>query len=205
MQGLLIVMSGFSGAGKGTLMKRLLTDFEDNYCFSVSMTTRGPREGEVDGKDYFFVDRETFEKNIEADGFVEYAEYCGNYYGTPKAYVDKQLAAGKCVILDIEVQGAMQIKKKFPDALLVFVTPPSIDVLVSRLRARGTESEEVIMKRVNRAKEEAHSIDKYEYIVINDDLDTAVQDMHEMVMAARFSTFRNREFISEIKAELNQY
>lgn len=204
MEGLLVVMSGFSGAGKGTLMKRMLSDFDD-FCFSVSMTTRAPREGEVDGKDYFFVTRETFEKEIEKNGFVEYAEYCGNYYGTPKAYVEKQIKAGKCVILDIEVQGAMQIKKQFPDALMVFVTPPSIDVLLSRLRARGTESEEVIMKRINRAKEEALSIDKYEYIVVNDKLDQAVNDMHEMVMAARFSTFRNRVFVKNIIDELNQY
>lgn len=204
MEGLLIVMSGFSGAGKGTLMKRLLSDYED-FCFSVSMTTRVPRAGEVDGKDYFFVDRQTFEKAIHDDGFVEFAEYCGNYYGTPKSYVDMQLKAGKCVLLDIEVQGAMQIKEKFPDALMVFVTPPSIEVLIERLRARGTETEDVINKRISRAKEEALSIDKYEYIVVNDDLDQAVKDMHEMVMAARFSTFRNRHFISEIKEELNQY
>lgn len=204
MEGLLIVMSGFSGAGKGTLMKRMLADYEE-FCFSVSMTTRAPREGEVDGKDYFFVDRPAFEKAISEDGFVEYAEYCGNYYGTPKSYVDKQLKAGKCVILDIEVQGAMQIKEKFPDALMVFVTPPSIEVLIERLRARGTETEEVIQKRIKRAKEEALSIGKYEYIVVNDDLDEAVKDMHEMVMAARFSTFRNREFINSIKEELNQY
>lgn len=204
MEGLLIVMSGFSGAGKGTLMKRMLADYEE-FCFSVSMTTRAPREGEVDGKDYFFVDRPAFEKAISEDGFVEYAEYCGNYYGTPKSYVDKQLKAGKCVILDIEVQGAMQIKEKFPDALMVFVTPPSIEVLIERLRARGTETEEVIQKRIKRAKEEALSIGKYEYIVVNDDLDEAVKDMHEMVMAARFSTFRNRDFINSIKEELNQY
>ena len=204
MEGLLIVMSGFSGAGKGTLMKRMLQDY-DEFCFSVSMTTRAPREGEVDGKDYFFVTREIFEKEIANNGLVEYAEYCGNYYGTPKAYVEKQIKAGKCVILDIEVQGAMQIKKQFPDALMVFVTPPSIDVLIKRLRARGTESEEVIMKRINRAKEEALSIDKYEYVVVNDDLDQAVNDMHEMVMAARFSTFRNREFVKNIIDELNQY
>lgn len=204
MKGLLIVMSGFSGAGKGTLMKRLLSDYDD-YCFSVSMTTRAPREGEVDGKDYFFVDRDTFEKTIKENGLVEYAEYCGNYYGTPKAYVDKQLKAGKCVILDIEVQGAKQIKKKFPDTLMVFVTPPSIEVLLKRLRARGTETEEVIMQRIKRAKEEAKSIDAYEFLVINDDLDTAVEDMHKMVMSARFATSRNTGFIEEIKNELSTY
>lgn len=201
MDGLLIVMSGFSGAGKGTLMKRLLNDYED-YAFSVSMTTRAPRVGEVDGKDYFFVTRETFEKNIENDGFVEYAEYCGNYYGTPRAYVEEQLRNGKNVILDIEVQGAMQIKAKFPNALMVFVTPPSIDVLLKRLRARGTETEDVIQKRINQAKEESSRMDKYEYIVINDDLDTAVKEMHEIVCSAKFATSRCSDFMTEIKTEL---
>lgn len=201
MDGLLVVMSGFSGAGKGTLMKRLLNDYED-YVFSVSMTTRAPRVGEIDGKDYFFVTKEAFEKNIEADGFVEYAQYCGNYYGTPKAYVEEQLRNGKNVILDIEVQGAMQIKAKFPSALMVFVTPPSIEVLLKRLRARGTETEDVIQKRINQAKEESSRMDKYEYIVINDDLDTAVKEMHGIVCSAKFATERCGDFMTEIKTEL---
>ena len=201
MDGLLVVMSGFSGAGKGTLMKRLLNDYED-YVFSVSMTTRAPRVGEIDGKDYFFVTKEAFKKNIEADGFVEYAQYCGNYYGTPKAYVEEQLRNGKNVILDIEVQGAMQIKAKFPSALMVFVTPPSIEVLLKRLRARGTETEDVIQKRINQAKEESSRMDKYEYIVINDDLDTAVKEMHGIVCSAKFATERCGDFMTEIKTEL---
>ena len=202
MDGLLIVISGFSGSGKGTILKRLLRDY-DEYVFSVSMTTRAPRDGEVDGKDYFFVTREEFEKTIKEDGFVEYAEYCGNYYGTPKAYVEEQLKKGKSVILDIEVQGAMQIKEKFPDALMVFVAPPSIDVLLQRLRARGTETEEVIQKRLLRAKEEVERIDKYEYLVINDDLDTAVSELHQMAEAAKFSTKRLSKFMAKIKTELN--
>lgn len=204
MNGLLIVMSGFSGAGKGTILKRLMQDY-DNYVFSVSMTTRNPREGEVDGKDYFFVTREAFEKTIKEQGLVEYAEYCGNYYGTPKAYVDEQLKKGKNVILDIEVQGAMQIKEKFEDALMVFITPPSIEVLVNRLRARGTESEEVIMKRVLQAKTESTKMDKYEYLVVNDDLDTAVKTLHGIVEAAKYSTSRRKDFIADIKSELNNY
>ena len=203
MNGLLIVMSGFSGAGKGTLMKRLLNDYED-YCFSVSMTTRAPREGEVDGKDYFFVTKEAFEKTISENGLVEYAKYCDNYYGTPKAYVDEQLKKGKNVILDIEVQGALQIKEKFPEALMVFITPPSIDVLVKRLRARGTETEEVIKKRINQAKEEALRMDKYEYLVINDDLDTAVKQLNSIVEAAKFSIKRNEKFMEEIRTELKE-
>ncbi len=201
MDGLLIVMSGFSGAGKGTLMKRLLNDY-DNYAFSVSMTTRSPRVGEVDGKDYFFVTREAFEETIKNEGLVEYAEYCGNYYGTPKAYVDEQLKQGKNVILDIEVQGAMQIKEKFPDALMLFVIPPSIEVLLKRLRARGTETEEVIQRRITQARTECTYMDRYEYLVINDDLDVAVKDMHSMVESAKFTVARRKDFITTIIDEL---
>ena len=201
MDGLLIVMSGFSGAGKGTLMKRLMADYDD-FAFSVSMTTRAPREGEVNGREYFFVTREEFEKTIEEDGLVEYAQYVGNYYGTPKAYVNEQLKKGKNVILDIEVQGAMQIKEKFPDALMVFVIPPSIEVLLQRLRARGTESEEVIARRITQAKTECTYMDRYEYIVINDDLDTAVKEMYAMISSAKYTVSRRREFIANIIDEL---
>ena len=203
MDGLLIVMSGFSGAGKGTVMKKLLSEY-DNYVFSVSMTTRKPREGEVDGREYFFVDRKTFEENIAKDGFVEYAEYCGNYYGTPKAYIIEQLKQGKNVLLDIEVQGAMQIKEKYPDVLMVFITPPSIEVLISRLRARGTESEEVIRKRVERAKVESTFMDKYEYLVINDDLDKAVKELDGMARTARYTISRRADFMAQIKEELSR-
>ena len=201
MDGLLIVMSGFSGAGKGTLMKRLMADYDD-FAFSVSMTTRAPREGEVNGREYFFVTKEEFEKTIEEDGLVEYAQYVGNYYGTPKAYVNEQLKKGKNVILDIEVQGAMQIKEKFPDALMVFVIPPSIEVLLQRLRARGTESEEVIARRITQAKTECTYMDRYEYIVINDDLDTAVREMYAMITSAKYTVSRRREFIANIIDEL---
>ncbi len=201
MDGLLIVMSGFSGAGKGTLMKRLMADYDD-FAFSVSMTTRAPREGEVNGRDYFFVTKEEFEKTIEEDGLVEYAQYVGNYYGTPRAYVEEQLKKGKNVILDIEVQGAMQIKEKFPDALMVFVIPPSIEVLLKRLRARGTESEEVIARRITQAKTECTYMDRYEYIVINDDLDTAVREMYSMITSAKYTVSRRRDFIADIIDEL---
>ena len=201
MDGLLIVMSGFSGAGKGTLMKRLMSDYED-YAFSVSMTTRAPREGEVDGKDYFFVSKETFEKAIEEGKLVEYACYCDNYYGTPYDYVNKQLKAGKNVILDIEVQGALQIKEKFPDSLMIYVLPPSVDTLLQRLHSRGTETDEVIAKRIAQAKKEVAFIDKYEYLVINDDLDTAVKEMHDMIMSARYAVSRRKDMIEEISGQL---
>lgn len=201
MDGILIVMSGFSGAGKGTLLKRLLNDY-DEFAFSVSMTTRGMRPGEVDGKDYFFVSRERFEEEVARDGLIEHAEYCGNFYGTPRAYVFEQLKKGKSVILDIEVQGALQIKEKIPEALMVFVTPPSIAELEHRLRSRGTETEEAIQKRLNQARIESEYIDRYEYLVINDDLDTAVKEMHDIVLAQRFQTERCQAMIDSLRTEL---
>ncbi|MCQ2523888.1 MAG: guanylate kinase [Lachnospiraceae bacterium] len=200
-KGILVVISGFSGAGKGTLVKRLLCDCDD-YALSVSMTTRGMREGEVDGRDYFFVTKDAFEDAIKNDMLVEHASYCGNYYGTPKAYVDKMLSEGKCVILEIEVQGAMQIKEKFPDTLLLFVTPPSIKILENRLRGRGTETEEVIAKRLRQAMDEAKLMEKYEYLIINDDLDECVKQTDEIIHAALFEASRNADFISDMKQQL---
>ena len=201
MDGLLIVMSGFSGAGKGTLLKSVMSQY-DNYVFSVSMTTRSPREGEVDGKDYFFVDRQTFERTIEEDGLVEHAEYCGNYYGTPKAYIEKKLKEGMNVILDIEVMGATQIKKKFPNALMIYVVPPSIEILRERLSKRGSETKEVIDKRLLKAKEECEYISDYEYIIVNDDLEEAKKKFINIVDTARQAVFRNNDFINELKQEL---
>ena len=143
--GILVVISGFSGAGKGTLVRKLMEKY-DNYALSISMTTRDAREGEEDGVHYFFVDHKKFEQTIANDGLLEYASYCGNYYGTPREYVEKQIAAGKDVILEIEVQGALQIKKKFPNTLLLFVTPPSAKELAQRLRDRHTETDEQIVQ-----------------------------------------------------------
>ena len=165
-----MVISGFSGAGKGTLVKKLLSEY-DNYALSISMTTRGPREGEQDGREYFFRTKEQFEENIAKNGFIEYAQYCGNYYGTPKAYVEEQMQAGKDVILEIEIQGAMKIKEQFPESLLLFVTPPSAKELQKRLVGRGTETADVIAQRLARAYEESEGMDAYDYIVVNDDLD----------------------------------
>ena len=165
-KGILIVVSGFSGAGKGTLMKQLVHSY-DNYALSVSMTTRNPRPGEEEGKEYFFVSREAFEEKIAQDGLIEYACYCDNYYGTPKEYVEKQLEKGKDVILEIEIQGALKVKEKFPTALLMFVMPPNAAELRKRLEGRGTESREVIAKRLKRATEEAEGIEQYDFIVIN--------------------------------------
>lgn len=202
-KGILIVVSGFSGAGKGTLMKELLKNY-DNYALSISMTTRGPREGETDGKEYFFTTRENFEKKIAEDGLIEYAEYCGNYYGTPKAYVQQQLEAGKDVILEIEIQGALKVKEKFPDTLLLFVTPPDAAQLKSRLVGRGTETMEVIETRMNRAAEESEGIEAYDYLVINDVLEKCTKEIHEIVQMTKYQPARNAEFIENFRTELKE-
>lgn len=199
-----MVVSGFSGAGKGTLMKKLLEDY-DNYAFSVSMTTRSPREQEINGVHYFFVLKEEFEQKIAEEGFVEYASYCDNYYGTPKSYVEEQLNAGKDVILEIEIQGALKVKEKFPEALLLFVMPPSAEVLKERLMSRGTESLEVIQKRLERAFDEAKGIDEYEYVVINRDVDECVREIHSIVSSAKNKPKRNKEFIENLKEELKVF
>ncbi|MCH5256078.1 MAG: guanylate kinase [Lachnospiraceae bacterium] len=200
-KGVLIVVSGFSGAGKGTLMNRLIDEY-NNYALSISATTRAPRPGEEDGREYFFLKKDEFEKRIEAGGFIEYACYCDNYYGTPRDYVEKQLKAGKNVVLEIEIQGAMKIRQQFPTALLLFVMPPDVAELKRRLTGRGTESPEVVAKRLNRAVEEAKGIEEYDYILINDDLETCVKNMHEIVEAARSTPYRNEEFIENIREEL---
>ena len=168
-KGILVVVSGFSGAGKGTVMKRLLEKYDD-YALSVSVTTRAPRPGEEDGIAYFFRSREEFEQLIREDALIEYAQYVENYYGTPRSYVEEQLSAGRNVILEIEIQGAMKVKEKIPEALLVFVTPPTVAELEKRLKGRGTETDQVIADRLARAGEEAKGMDQYDYILVNDDV-----------------------------------
>lgn len=203
-KGILIVLSGFSGAGKGTLVKKLLQTY-DNYALSISMTTRQPRAGERDGVEYFFTDKEGFEEKIRENGFIEYASYCGNYYGTPKAYVEEQLEAGRDVILEIEIQGALKVKEQFPESLLLFVTPPSAAELERRLMGRGTEASEVIAKRLARASEESEGIEAYDYIVVNDNLDVCVEELHRLVDAARRAPVRREAFIKEIREELKGF
>lgn len=204
-KGVLAVVSGFSGAGKGTLMKALLSEHADQYALSISATTRGPREGEVDGREYFFKTKDQFEQMIAEDALIEHACYVGNYYGTPKSYVMEQLEAGKNVILEIEIQGALKVKERFPDTLLLFVTPPSAGELERRLRGRGTETDEVIKSRLKRAVEEAEFMDRYDYILVNDDLETCVREMHELIQAQRYKTSQNQEFIVEMKEDLKQF
>ena len=200
-EGILIVVSGFSGAGKGTIMKALLERY-DNYALSISATTRNPRPGEEEGKAYFFKTIEEFEKMIAKDDLIEYAMYVGNYYGTPKAYVEEQLCAGKDVILEIEIQGALKVKEKFPNTLLLFVTPPSAEELRKRLEGRGTEIQEVIDGRMKRAIEEAEYMDQYDYLVVNDELDVCVEEMHHLIQGEHERCFRNQTFIEHMKREL---
>ena len=200
-RGVLAVVSGFSGAGKGTIMKSLMAKY-DNYALSVSATTRNPRPGEEDGREYFFRTKEEFEEMIRQDQLIEYARYVENYYGTPKAYVEEQLSAGRDVILEIEIQGALKIKKQFPDTLLLFITPPSAQELVRRLTDRGTEDHETILARLQRASEEAEGIDCYDYLVMNDDLDTCVEQTHELIQLQHRRASKNMELINQIRKDL---
>ena len=202
-KGILTVLSGFSGAGKGTAMKRLMEKYDD-YALSISATTRNPREGEVDGREYFFKSTEEFEKMIAQDELIEYARYVNHYYGTPRSYVEEQLENGKDVILEIEIQGALKVKEKFPDTLLVFITPPSAKELRRRLIGRGTESMEVIEQRLARAKEEAEGIDDYDCLIVNDDLESCVDELHSVIQNEKKKVARNGEFISKIRKELNE-
>ena len=228
-KGILIVVSGFSGAGKGTLMKKLMQDY-DNYALSISATTRQPRVGEEDGREYFFRTKEEFEKlnvfgtgtantayakyfigtkeefekMIARDELIEYARYVENYYGTPKQYVMEQLEAGKDVILEIEIQGALKVKEKYPDTLLMFVTPPSAQVLKDRLVGRGTETAEVIDSRMKRAVEESQGVEKYDYLVINDDLERCAKEMHSIIQGEHDRVSRNADFIDDIRKELKE-
>ncbi|MCI9227763.1 MAG: guanylate kinase [Dorea sp.] len=200
-RGILIVVSGFSGSGKGTIMKEIMRRY-DNYALSVSATTRKPRPGEEEGREYFFRSTEEFEKMIAKDELIEYARYVDNYYGTPRAYVEEQLEAGKDVILEIEIQGALKVKDKFPHTLLLFVTPPTAGELKSRLAGRGTETEDVIDFRMKRAKEEALGMDRYDYLLINDVVDECVEEMHQIIRGEHRRSFRNMAFIERMKEEL---
>ena len=199
-KGVLTVVSGFSGAGKGTVMKRLLEKY-DNYALSISVTTRKPREGERNGIEYFFRTREEVEAMIQEDQLLEHAEYVGNYYGTPRFYVEDMLSQGKNVILEIEIQGAMKIKEKIPEAVLVFVTPPTIEELRSRLTGRGTETADVIASRLRRAAEESEVMNNYDYILINDQVEGCVDQLHQIILSERCRAQRNEELINTIQEE----
>ena len=204
-KGILIVVSGFSGAGKGTLMKELMRKYPENYALSISATTRGPRDGEVDGREYFFLSREKFEKMIANNELIEYAKYVENYYGTPRAYVEKMLDEGKDVILEIEQQGAFAVKKAVPEAILIFLTPPTIEELERRLRNRKTESDDVIASRLAQACAEAAHVDQYDYIVINDEVEHCVDAVNRLIETEHQRTQFNGAKIQELQRDLQPY
>ena len=203
-RGVLTVISGFSGAGKGTVMKALMNKYPD-YKLSISATTRSPRNGEQDGKDYFFLTKDKFESMIEDDGFIEWAKYVDNYYGTPREFVESNLSQGKDIILEIEMQGALIIKEKFPDALLLFITPPDFDELVKRLVGRGTEDSATINKRIARCNEEADVVAKYDYLVINDTVDACVERINEIISNEHFKPKYNEELIKQFSLKSSNF
>ena len=195
-RGLLIVFSGPSGCGKGTIMERLLAA-RDDTMLSVSVTTRAPRPGDVDGVQYFFRTHEQVEQMIREDALLEYAQYNGNYYGTPRAAVEEQLAAGRNVILEIEVQGALKVMSRVADYVSIFLLPPSMEELERRLRGRGTETEESVQNRLAAACEEVAQADKYQYLVRNDEVDAAVQRISTIIDAENMRYNRMEEYILE--------
>ena len=195
-KGILTVVSGFSGSGKGTVMKSLISRHEE-YWLSVSATTRSPRPGEQDGREYFFIAKEKFEELIESDQLLEYAKYVDNYYGTPLPYVREKLLQGRDVILEIEMQGARQVKERFPEAVLIFITPPSMEELERRLVNRGTESAEVIRGRLLQAAVEARAMEEYDYILVNETggADECAERLHGIIQSEHFRSFRNHSVI----------
>lgn len=190
-KGLLFIISGPAGSGKGTIVSRVreLAQFD----FSVSATTRAPRPNEEHGVHYYFIDKTEFERKIENGDMLEYAQYVGNYYGTPKKPVEDALAEGRNIILDIEVKGALQVKEKMPEAVMIYILPPDYETLLSRIRGRGTETEEVIQKRMTEAKTEIATFPKYDYVVINDTIEEAAADVLSILHTEKMRTFRNTE------------
>ena len=201
-KGHLIVVSGFSGAGKGTVIKRLVEKYD--YSLSISATTRQPREGETDGKEYYFKTVDEFMSLIDYNGLIEWAQYVDNYYGTPRKFVEDEIAAGKNVILEIEVQGAMNVKAQYPNAILIFITTKDIDTLYNRLVSRGSETKDVIAKRMARAAEEATSMENYEFIVINDDLEECVDAVNSIVVSESCKKENRTDFMIGIKNQLDE-
>lgn len=199
-KGILVVISGFSGAGKGTIMRELIQRYD--YFLSVSATTRQPRDGEVDGTDYYFHTKEEFQQMIDDGELVEWAEYVGNYYGTPKKRVEEQLNMGRDVLLEIEMQGGMLVKEQFPDALLIFISPPSAEVLKERLTGRGTESPEEIEKRLLRAVEEVRYMKDYDYIIVNDELEDAIRKVNDLIQYDHYKACHSTDMIRKMEKEI---
>lgn len=199
-QGILMIISGPSGSGKGTVVNELLKN--DDFALSISVTTRNPRPGEKEGEHYFFKTKDEFEKMIGENQLLEWACFCGNYYGTPIDYVNRQRELGKNVLLEIEVQGALQVKEKHPDTVLVFLIPPTAEELRKRLTNRGTETPEVIEKRIQRADEEIELIEEYDYVVINNRIEDAKEDILKIVAAEKLNVKRNKDIKKIFKGEI---
>ena len=198
-RGMLIVLSGPSGVGKGTLRKEIFSQEGNNFDYSISMTTRQMRPGEVNGKDYYFVSKEEFEKEIADGGMLEYAQYVDNYYGTPLKYVNEMLDAGKDVFLEIEVKGAMQVREKVSDGLFIFLTPPDLMELRQRIINRGTDDLETIDKRMEKAKDEIEMMQNYDYAVVNDEVTKAAEKIKTIIRAERW---RVKRFLPDYKKQL---
>lgn len=195
-KGLLIVVSAPSGCGKGTILSEVLKD--DSFYYSVSATTRSPRLGEVNGVTYHFITKQDFEERIKNNAMLEYAEYCGNYYGTPKKEIDEMREQGKNVILEIEVQGAMKVREICPDAVFIFVLPPSVAELERRLRKRATETDDVIAQRVSQARSEIELARKYDYVVVNAALEDAINDFKTVIKAEELKVSNAQDLIDEV-------
>ena len=203
-KGRLVIISGFSGVGKGTVVRALLEKYGD-YVLSISMTTRRPRPGEQEGIDYYYVSDEQFEEMINQDGFMEHAGYVGHYYGTPKKFILDSLEQGKNVILEIEVQGALQVKEKYPDSVMVFIIPPSADALKERLTGRGSETAEEINNRLKRAADESNQMTAYEYLVVNDTVDACVERIHKITAGSYEKTDEKEDIINKIQHEIRDF
>ena len=203
-RGLLIVLSGPSGVGKGTVRAAIFSKGEQKFVYSISATTRKPRTGETDGVDYFFKTREEFEQMIQNKQLLEYAEYVGNYYGTPLEYVENTLATGKDVFLEIDVQGAIQVRGLMPEGVFIFLTPPDLNELESRIVNRGTDSDEVIAKRMKTAREELELMKYYDYSVVNDTVDNAVQKIEAIIQTEHLRIVRNLDTIEELEEILDE-
>ena len=203
-RGLLIVLSGPSGVGKGTVRAAIFSKGEQKFVYSISATTRQPRTGETDGVDYFFKTREEFEQMIQNKQLLEYAEYVGNYYGTPLEYVENTLATGKDVFLEIDVQGAIQVRELMPEGVFIFLTPPDLNELESRIVNRGTDSDEVIAKRMKTAREELELMKYYDYSVVNDTVDNAVQKIEAIIQTEHLRIVRNLDTIEELEEILEE-
>ncbi|WP_347300743.1 guanylate kinase [Dolosigranulum savutiense] len=202
-RGLLLVLSGPSGVGKGTVRKHIFDHYNNDFDYSVSMTTRDKREGEVEGHDYYFRSREAFEQLIESGGLLEYAEYVGNYYGTPLEYVNETLEAGRDVFLEIEVQGALKVRDKMPEAIFIFLSPPNLGELENRITGRGTDSSDMIEKRMKKAVDELKLIQYYDYVVENDDVDKAAQKIRHIIESEHLKVSRNLGAYTKIIEEMN--